>query len=51
MDLDHARIGEASGRLGATGKRIEVSGKSASLPAIERTVVIEVYEQLFPRSP
>jgi len=44
MDLDHARIGEASGRLGATGKRIEVSGKSASLPAIERTMVIEVYD-------
>ena len=51
VDLDHARrIGEASGRLGGSGKRIEVSGKSASLPAIERTMVIES-TTTFPRSP
>ena len=44
LDLDHAKVGEASGRLGARGKRIEVSGKSASVPAIENAVIIEVYD-------
>jgi alpha-galactosidase len=44
LDLDHAKIGEVSGRLGARGKRIEVSGKSSSAPAIEKTVFIEVYD-------
>jgi alpha-galactosidase len=44
LDLDHAKIGEASGRLGARGKRIEVSGKSSAVPAIENTVIIEVYD-------
>jgi alpha-galactosidase len=44
LDLDHAKIGEVSGRLGARGKRIEVSGKSSSVPAIESTVFIEVYD-------
>jgi alpha-galactosidase len=44
LDLSHARIGEASGRLGALGKRIEVPGKSASTPALESTVFIEIYD-------
>ena len=44
LDLDHAKVGEVSGRLGARGKRIEVSGKSSSVPAIENTVIIEVYD-------
>jgi alpha-galactosidase len=44
LDLAHARAGEASGRLGARGKRIEVSGKSPSHPALEKTVALEFYD-------
>ena len=46
LDLDHARITDASGRLGASGKRIEVTGKSQSMPDLERTVALEVYDSL-----
>ena len=46
LDLDHARITDASGRLGATGKRIEVTGKSQSIANLERTVALEVYDSL-----
>lgn len=44
LDLQHARIADASHRLGAAGKRIELSGKSSAYPEIEKTVVIEVYD-------
>ena len=44
LHLDKAVVRNASGRLGARGKRIEVTGKSASLPALENTVAIEVYD-------
>jgi alpha-galactosidase len=44
LDLDHARITNASGRLGASGKRIEVTGKSRSMASLERTVALEVYD-------
>jgi len=46
LDLDHARITDASGRLGASGKRIEVTGKSQSIANLERTVALEVYDSL-----
>src|ERR1035437_3609658 len=46
LDLDHARITDASGRLGATGKRIEVTAKSQSIANLERTVALEVYDSL-----
>jgi alpha-galactosidase len=44
FDLDHAHIGDASGRLGGLGKEIEVSGKSASFPELQATVRVEVYD-------
>ncbi len=44
LDLDRARVSDASGRLGAKGKRIELSGKSPSMPSLEKTVVVEVYD-------
>lgn len=44
LDLDHAKISDASGRLGVKGKRVEVSGKSLVLPSLEKTVAIEVYD-------
>jgi len=44
FDLDRAKISEASGRLGRVGKRVEISGKSSSTPALETTVLLEVYD-------
>jgi alpha-galactosidase len=44
LDLEHARITDSSGRLGSTGQRIELSGKSKTHPEIEKTIVIEVYD-------
>src|ERR1019366_8969392 len=44
LDLDHAKVSSASGRLGARGKRIEVSGKSQSSPSLEKTLAMEVYD-------
>ena len=44
LDLDHAKITDASGRLGGSGKRIELSGKSQSIPSLEKTVALEVYD-------
>src|SRR5437773_4522664 len=46
LDLANARISEASGRLGARGKRIEVLGKSPSSAAIEKTAIVEFYDDL-----
>ena len=44
LDLEHAKITDASGRLGPRGKKIEVSGKSVSRPEIQKTMFIEVYD-------
>jgi alpha-galactosidase len=44
LDLEHARIADTSHLLGAAGKRIELSGTSMTHPEIEKTVVIEVYD-------
>lgn len=46
LDFANVRITTPSGRLGAAGKRVEVSGKSQSLPTLEKTLVIEVYDDL-----
>ena len=46
LDLSKARVATPSGRLGAAGKRIEISGRSQSVPAIEKTLAVEVYDQL-----
>ena len=45
LDLDHAKVSPASGRLGTKGKRFEVSGKSPSL-SLEKTLVLEAYDDL-----
>jgi alpha-galactosidase len=44
MDLDHAKVSDASARLGNKGKRIELTGQSTSLPALQKTMAIEVYQ-------
>jgi alpha-galactosidase len=42
-DIVHAQILEATGKLGATGKRIEIKGRSASTE-LEETLVLEIYD-------
>jgi alpha-galactosidase len=44
FDLAHASFSGASHRLRATGKRVEITGKSVSRPEIEVKVVIELYD-------
>jgi alpha-galactosidase len=44
MDLDNARVSDASARLGKKGKRIELTGQSTSLPGLQKTMAVEVYE-------
>lgn len=46
LDFGKAQAGSSSGRLGAAGKRVQISGKSQSVPAIEKTIAIEVYDDL-----
>ncbi len=46
LDLGHAKVSPASGRLGTKGKRIEVSGKSPSSPSLEKILVLEAYDDL-----
>ncbi len=43
LDLAHARIEPANGKLGRLGKRVEVTGRSAST-GIEETVRVEAYD-------
>lgn len=44
LDMDRAKTSDATGRLGTRGKRIEITGKSALAPGLEKTLVIEVYD-------
>lgn len=46
-DLEHAQIADATGKLGATGKRVTVQGRSAST-GLEETLTLEVYDD-FPK--
>jgi alpha-galactosidase len=46
LDLMNSRVTAVSGRLGPNGKRVEVSGKSQSMPTLEERLVIEVYDDL-----
>ena len=46
LNFANARVTNASGRLGPEGKRVEVSGKSQSVPTLEKTIAIEVYDNL-----
>src|SRR5262249_9252512 len=43
LDLAHATIAEASGKLGRTGKHVEVTGISAAT-GLHETLTIEVYD-------
>ena len=45
FDVDHAKVTAASGRLGSAGRRIEISGKSASAPGIQSTALLEIYDE------
>ena len=47
FDLEHASISETSGKLGSTGKRLEVPGTSSST-GLSETLTVEVYDS-FPR--
>src|SRR5579872_1625393 len=44
LDLDQAKISDASGRLGPRGKRIEITGVSQSLPGLQKAIIVEVYD-------
>jgi alpha-galactosidase len=44
LDVEHPRVAPASGRLGAQGKRIEFSGKSATASGLEKTLAVEVHD-------
>ena len=46
LDYGNARVSAPSGRLGAAGARIEVRGKSQSIPTLEKDLTIEVYDDL-----
>jgi alpha-galactosidase len=46
LDTSRTRITAPSGRLGAAGKRLEISGASQSVPGLQKTLAIEVYDQL-----
>ena len=47
LDLEHALISETSGKLGNTGKRVEVHGTSSST-GLSETLTVEVYDA-FPK--
>ncbi len=44
LDLAHAKVGDARGKLGSKGRRVEITGRAAGGAAIERSVAIEVYD-------
>ena len=44
LDLEHAKVSASSGRLGRHGTRIELTGHSHSLPEIEKTEFVEIYD-------
>lgn len=44
LDCAHARRIEATGRLGKSGKRIEIEGKSSRTPNLEETIAFEIYD-------
>ena len=46
LDFANVRVRNASGRLGTRGKRIEISGRSQSLPTLEKNLTVEVYDDL-----
>ena len=48
LDFTGAKVTDGAGRLGTQGKTVEVAGRSASYPSLQKTLTIEVASQ-FPR--
>lgn len=46
LDFSHVSINDATSIGGARGKRVEITGKSASLPELQTTLSVEAYEDL-----
>jgi alpha-galactosidase len=44
LDLKHAAITHSEWGIGATGRRVEISGGSAQVPGLEKTLTLEVYD-------
>jgi alpha-galactosidase len=44
LDCAHATTGPATGRFGASGKKIEITAKSAALPSLEESITFETYD-------
>ena len=44
LDLAHPQISDVGHRLGPLGKRIEIKSVSKTMPAMEKTVTVEVYD-------
>lgn len=44
LNVAQAKVSDASGILGAHGKRVEVSGVSSSSPQLEKQLFVEVYD-------
>jgi alpha-galactosidase len=44
LDFGHVNVTDAKGRLGATGKRVEIPGSSPSAAGIEKLFTLEVYD-------
>jgi alpha-galactosidase len=44
LNLSEAKISDVNHRLGPLGKRVEIKGFSKSMPAIEKIVTVEIYD-------
>jgi alpha-galactosidase len=46
LDFEHVKVSDARGKLGARGKRVEITGRSTAEEAagIEKTLAVEVYD-------
>src|ERR1035438_8049530 len=44
LDCAHAITGDATGKLGAAGRRIQIRAKGDSFPALQETIIFEVYD-------
>ena len=49
LDFRHARITEVRGGIGKQGKRIEVTAKQSGSDGLEKTLILEVYDD-FPKA-
>jgi alpha-galactosidase len=44
LDLAHPKVADAAGRLGPAGRRVEIPGRSASVPGVGMEFTLEVYD-------